>query len=102
MCQVDSLSESLDDVTVGHLKLLLSAAALGNFTLAGHAAGLSPAAVSKAIKRSEERLGVSLFVRSTRQVRLTDAGERYMAQWRTALSLIENAEREAADEQAIP
>ena len=96
------MSESLDDVTVGHLKLLLSAATLGSFTLAGHAAGLSPAAVSKAIKRSEERLGVSLFVRTTRQVRLTDAGERYIAQCRTALSLIEDAERQAADEQAIP
>jgi DNA-binding transcriptional LysR family regulator len=94
--------ESFDDITIGHLKLLLSIAALGSFTLAGNAVGLSPAAVSKAVKRSEDRLGVSLFVRSTRQLRLTDAGERYLVQCRSAVSLFEEAERQAGAEQAKP
>ena len=96
------MHDTVDDLTISHLKLLVSAADLRSFTLAGNAAGLSPAAVSKAIKRSEDRLGVPLFVRTTRQVRLTDAGERYLAACRSALALLQDAEQEATREQASP
>lgn len=48
---------------------------------------VTPAAVSRSIARLEERLGVRLFVRTTRQIRLTDGGRRYYQQCREALGV---------------
>ncbi|WP_315926183.1 transcriptional regulator GcvA [Mesorhizobium sp. SP-1A] len=45
-----------------------------NFTRAADELGLTPAAVSYQIKEIEEQLGVVLFVRSSRSIRLTEAG----------------------------
>jgi LysR family glycine cleavage system transcriptional activator len=47
-----------------------------NFTLAAAELGLTQAAISYQIKLLEERLGLSLFVRSKRRVTLTEAGRR--------------------------
>lgn len=46
----------------------------GNFSAAARSLGLSPSAVSKQIRRLEDRLGVRLFNRSTRRLTLTDEG----------------------------
>jgi DNA-binding transcriptional LysR family regulator len=66
----------------------------------GFAAGarrlhLSPPAVTRAVAALEERLGVKLLNRTTRYVRATEAGERYLEDARRIL-----AEAEAADEAA--
>ncbi|MFN7141991.1 MAG: LysR family transcriptional regulator, partial [Limisphaerales bacterium] len=45
-----------------------------SFTRAGQAAGLTQSAITRQIRGMEERLGVALFERTTRQVRLTPAG----------------------------
>lgn len=45
-----------------------------NFTRAADELGLTPAAVSYQIKEIEDQLGVALFVRSSRTIRLTEAG----------------------------
>lgn len=45
-----------------------------NFTRAADELGLTPAAVSYQIKEIEDQLGVVLFVRSSRAIRLTEAG----------------------------
>jgi DNA-binding transcriptional LysR family regulator len=65
-------------------------------------AGVTPAAVSRSISRLEERLGVRLFVRTTRQIRLTDGGKVYFEQCRQALSQLVDAEREVTGQQAAP
>jgi DNA-binding transcriptional LysR family regulator len=49
-------------------------ATLGSFVGAGRALGVSPSAASKAVARIEQQLGLKLFVRTTRSVRLTEAG----------------------------
>ena len=46
----------------------------GNFSLAARQLGSTPSTVSRQIKRLEEALGARLVERSTRQVRVTDAG----------------------------
>jgi DNA-binding transcriptional LysR family regulator len=50
----------------------------------------------------EARLGTRLFHRTTRRVRLTDAGERYLADARRILGEVEEAETAAAGAQAEP
>ncbi len=56
-----------------------------SFTRAADALEVSKAAVSKAIARLEARLGARLFERSTRRLRLTEAGEIYLGYSRRAL-----------------
>jgi len=91
-----------DDVLLGSIELFCFAAELGSFTAAAQAASVTPAAVSRSIARLEERLGVRLFVRTTRQIRLTDGGQRYFEQCRQALSQLTEAEREVTGGQVKP
>lgn len=56
-----------------------------NFRLAGERLGVSASAVSQALRRLEGRLGVALAQRTSRSVRLTEAGERLYAEVRPAL-----------------
>lgn len=56
------------------LRTLEAAARHLNFTRAADELGLTPAAVSHQIKEFEDQLGVSLFARTSRTVRLTEAG----------------------------
>ena len=55
------------------------------FRAAGERLGLSHSAVSQSLRRLEERLGVALVQRTTRSVRLTEAGERLYSAVRPAL-----------------
>jgi len=71
------MKRHFDDVLLGSIELFCLAAEGGTFTAAALAAGVTPAAVSRSISRLEKRLGVRLFVRSTRSVRLTDGGKAY-------------------------
>jgi DNA-binding transcriptional LysR family regulator len=90
------------DILLGSIELFCLAAETGGFTSAALAAGVTPAAVSRSISRLEKRLGLRLFVRTTRSVRLTDAGRGYFAQCRQALAQLAEAEREAMGQQAQP
>ena len=89
-------------VQLGSIELFCKAAELGSFTAAAESLGLTPAAVSRSISRLETRLGVRLFVRTTRQIRLTDDGEVYRAQCQQALEQIADAERAITGNQQVP
>lgn len=91
-----------DELLVGSIELFCSAAELGSFTAAARACGVTPAAVSRSVARLETRLGVRLFTRTTRQIRLTDAGRHYAQQCRGALGLLIEAERAATGLQEAP
>jgi len=96
------MQRNFDNVLLGSIELFCFAAELGNFTAAANAAGVTPAAVSRSISRLEERLGVRLFVRTTRQIRLTDSGRVYFDQCRQALGQLVDAEREITGGQTTP
>jgi DNA-binding transcriptional LysR family regulator len=96
------MQRQFDDLLVGSIELFCLAAELGSFTVAANAASVTPAAVSRAVARLEKRLGARLFVRTTRQIRLTDVGSRYFEQCRLALSHLVDAEREATGQQTTP
>ena len=76
------------------LQLFVRAARAASFSEAARALDLSPAAVSAAIKRLEAELGTPLFLRSTRQLRLTQAGEQFLQACEPGLELIHHG-REA-------
>ena len=59
-----------------HLHLLTVIAQTGSFTQAAQRLGLSKAAVSQRMAELERSVGVTLVQRTTRSVRLTDAGQR--------------------------
>jgi DNA-binding transcriptional LysR family regulator len=90
-----------DDLLLGSIELFCLAAELASFTAAATAAGVTPAAVSRSVSRLEERMGLRLFVRTTRRIRLTDAGRAYFERCREALGQLVDAEREASGEQLV-
>jgi DNA-binding transcriptional LysR family regulator len=70
----------------------VAAAEASSFALAAETMGLSRSAVGKAIARLEERLGVQLFHRTTRSLRLTDEGAAFYERCAGALADIKDAE----------
>jgi DNA-binding transcriptional LysR family regulator len=98
----NQMQRKFDDLLLGSIELFCLAAELGSFTLAANAASVTPAAVSRSVSRLEERLGVRLFIRTTRQIRLTDSGRRYFEQSHNALSQLVEAEREVTGQQSTP
>lgn len=96
------MKRNFDDMQLGSIELFCLAAEAASFTVAANTAGVTPAAVSRSVSRLEERLGVRLFVRTTRQIRLTDGGRRYYEQCRLALSQLVEAEREVTGGQVAP
>ncbi|MDQ6435111.1 transcriptional regulator GcvA [Mesorhizobium sp. LHD-90] len=56
------------------LKVFDAASRHLNFSRAAEELGLTPAAVSHQIKETEDQLGMALFIRSSRSIRLTEAG----------------------------
>lgn len=91
-----------DDLMLGTLELFCRAAELQSFSQAAGVLNISPAAVSKTIHRLEQKLGCALFVRTTRHVRLTEAGEHYLSYCKTALSAMYDAENALQDLKTIP
>jgi DNA-binding transcriptional LysR family regulator len=68
----------------------------GNFARAGEAMGLTPSGVSRAVARLEARLGVRLFDRTQRAVRLTEEGRRFHAQVAPLLAGLDDAATDAS------
>ncbi|RQO36578.1 LysR family transcriptional regulator [Herminiimonas sp. KBW02] len=84
------------------LMLFVQAADCGGLSAAARELDIAPAAASAALKRLEAALGARLFVRSTRSLRLTTDGERYLVHARAVLlALDEGAASVARDAQTI-
>lgn len=96
------MKRHFEEMQIGTLELFCQAAEQLSFSAAANIMGITPAAVSRSIARLEERLGVRLFVRTTRQIRLTESGERYFSQCQQALQQLREAEREVTGAQIEP
>jgi DNA-binding transcriptional LysR family regulator len=73
------------------LAVFIAVAEAKNFRVAGERLGVSASAVSQALRKLEERVGVTLVLRTTRSVSLSEAGERLYAAVRPALADVEAA-----------
>jgi DNA-binding transcriptional LysR family regulator len=84
------------------LNAFVHAAEARSFTAAGRELGISASAVGKAVARLEERLGVQLFHRSTRNVTLTSEGATFLKRCQAVFGELEAAEQEIAQSTALP
>jgi DNA-binding transcriptional LysR family regulator len=74
------------------LGVFVRAAESGSFSRAGRELGLSQPSVSRIIGELEARLGVTLLLRTTRRITVTDAGALFLDRAREILAEIEDAE----------
>jgi DNA-binding transcriptional LysR family regulator len=88
--------------SLGSLNAFVQAAEMRNFTAAGQKLGVSSSAISKAVARLEERLGVRLFHRSTRTVTLTPEGALFLERCRRIFCEVEAAELELSQTREAP
>jgi DNA-binding transcriptional LysR family regulator len=73
------------------LQVVLKVAEFRSITAAATHLDMRTATASAALKRVESALGAELFIRTTRQLRLSGAGERYIPQCEQALLLLDQA-----------
>jgi DNA-binding transcriptional LysR family regulator len=84
------------------MKVFVSAVDEGSLAGAGRRLGRSPAAVSRAIAFLEAHVGAELLHRTTRSLKLSEAGERYASACRRVLIDLEEADILAAGERSAP
>lgn len=84
------------------MKVFVAALDEGSLAGASRKTGRSPAAVSRAVAFLEAHVGVPLLHRTTRAIKLSEAGERYAIACRKILADLDEAERSAAGERSVP
>lgn len=75
------------------LRVVLKVAEFRSITAAATHLDMQMATASAAVKRIEAALGVELFVRTTRHLRLSSAGERYLPQCIAAMTMLDQAKQ---------
>ena len=85
-----------------HMSVFVAVAEAESFAAAGRRLGMSPPAVTRAVSALEKRLGVRLLTRSTRLVRITEAGERYLDDCRRIIADADEADESVAGLNAAP
>jgi DNA-binding transcriptional LysR family regulator len=78
------------DNRAGEMLIFVTVVEHGSFSAAARTLGLTTSAISKAISRLEQRLGVPLAIRSTRSLRLTAEGQAFLER---AQQLLEEMDR---------
>ncbi|EJN04961.1 LysR family transcriptional regulator [Phyllobacterium sp. YR531] len=74
----------------------------GGFASAAKSSGMNPATVTRAVASLEQSVGAKLLVRTTRSVKLTEAGLRYLQDCRRILTEIAEADAQAAGSFSAP
>jgi DNA-binding transcriptional LysR family regulator len=90
-----SRSRAMGRHSLDGLGVLSAVVKAGSFVGAGEALGLTQSAVSRAVARVEERVGVRLFRRTARSISLTDEGLRFYESIASHIAAIEDATIEA-------
>src|SRR4249920_3483846 len=93
---------SMPKLHVRHLQLVQAIAEEGSVTRAGLRLHLTQSALSHQLRDAEQRLGVQLFDRVGRRLRLSRAGERLLRSARAVLDELGRAEEEIGREAERP
>jgi DNA-binding transcriptional LysR family regulator len=84
------------------LRVFIAVAESNGFAEAARRLGLSASAVTRAVLALEQRLGVQLLHRTTRSLRLTEAGARFLDDCRRILADLDEAEASAGGAHSVP
>src|ERR1700722_16236646 len=79
------------------VEAFLAVAQHRNFSKSAAELGVAPSAVSQAIRTLEARIGAPLFIRTTRSVGLTEAGQRFLSRAKPAFEELVAASAVARD-----
>lgn len=84
-------------IDLNQISVFLAVADAKSFRVAAERLGVTRSAVSQAIRKMEDRMGVALLQRTTRSVSLTEAGLRLHERVAPAIAEVENALETARD-----
>jgi DNA-binding transcriptional LysR family regulator len=87
---------------LNEINVFIKVAQAGSFTRAARQLGIPNSTTSAKVSALERRLGVTLLQRTTRKLRLTEAGEAYVRQASLGLEEIARAETEVSSSQREP
>lgn len=87
---------------IDELRLFADVARAGSFAAVARRSDMDPSAVSRAVARLETAIGARLFHRSTRSLRLTEAGARFAERVAALLEDFDHARSEALQSVEIP
>lgn len=88
--------------TSDDLRLFVTVVENGSFSRAAEQLGVATSVVSRSVKKLEGKLGVSLLTRTTRQLSLTQEGERYFRRVQKLLQEMLDAEEELLEDHLSP
>lgn len=88
--------------SLNKLPLFVTVVETGSFTAAADKLNVPKSSVSRAVSRLEAELGVRLLQRTTRQLRLTEAGSRFFQEVQQALRQVASATHELSQWQSSP
>lgn len=84
------------------LKVFIAVVESGSFSRAAEQLQMANSAVSRTVKKLENKLGVALLTRTTRQLALTQEGEHYFRRVQKLMQEMSTAESELIDRQMSP
>ncbi|WP_434640354.1 LysR family transcriptional regulator [Klebsiella sp. I138] len=92
----------MNNVIYNQIRIFQSIAREGSISAAARKLEITPPSVSKALKLLEQHIGHPLFVRTTRRIELTDAGQQLLAQTTPAVDSLEKALESIRDQNQEP
>ncbi len=89
----------LSAITVQQVYVFLKVVEIGSFTGAGEQLHMTQSAVSKSIAKFEQNLGITLFDRNNRELKLTDSGKMLYEEWKPLFQAINSSYRKVIQSQ---
>lgn len=94
--------KEMNNVIYSQIRIFQSIAREGSISAAARKLGITPPSVSKALKLLEQKTGNPLFIRTTRRIELTDAGQQLLQQTSMVVESLERALENIRDLNQVP